>query len=756
VARLQEQKVVYLAPTLALVNQVATDVRKTFPETRTTEADELEPEDLTNIAVMTPERCLTLLGFSPEVFENVGLLVFDECHLMHPREGASRRSVDAMLCLLAFLRAAPAADVLLISAMINNAVELAKWLGELTGRHSLPLTLNWKPTRQARGCVVYPSDRIKELNLLLRTSARSSLKKSIPKAVKDQLDVQPLGMFSLLQTWQTRDEKDYTLLPILNDTILLDATKKIFPGNSLPSTYLTSNRNAVAAAIAARSGDLGIKTLVFAQTIPFCLSIQKKTEELMGRRTVVLTREEDQSKIHASIELGSEDCTYCKADGLVASHHGLLLPIERQFNESLFRRSDGVHVLVATSTLAQGMNLPSQMVVIAGDDRFDVELSKIMLLEAHELLNAAGRAGRAGEAAEGMVILVPGKVIAYDELKTTMSRHWFALQELFSNSDQCLKLEDPIEPILDRIHQSAAIPDPDAMYLLRRLPIKIGEGEESARQLLSRSFGAFRRRQSGDDGWIVARVESAMIARRHLTALTEIITWEDELAATAGVLNAEHIRSIAAALDEISDIFSMSTAGWIQWGLDWLAGHPTAFAEVVRAETIIGVFGKALEGFQTDARMTQAILDKIREALPLWIGGTPLIGIESVLTKKHSKKCDAGREWSIRLAPELAYFFGLIPQVYRRLKEAKGGLSAILASAVPLSFVTLGRCVREGFDHPDKVALHQLLGATVPRVVIHQDFALISHTMAGGRNYEAFPDAVKRVRIAWKQRTGSN
>jgi len=348
------------------------------------------------------------------------------------------------------------------------------------------------------------------------------------------------------------------------------------------------------------------------------------------------------------------------------------------------------------------MNLPSQMVVIAGDDRFDVELSKVMLLEAHDLLNAAGRAGRAGEAAEGMVILVPGKVIAYDELKTTMSKHWFDLQGIFSNSDQCLELEDPLEPILDRIHQSTTTPDLDAMYLLRRLPMKIGEGEESARQLLNKSFGAFRRRQSGDDDWIAARIESAMASRRHLTSSTEIATWEDELAATAGLLTAEHIRSIATALEESTDAPFGSTSVWIQWGIEWLAGNSTAFAEMVRPETIIGVFGNAAEGFQNDAHKTEAILTKIRHALPLWIGGTPLIGIEAVLTSKHSKKCDAGREWSIRLAPELAYFFGLIPQVYRRMKEAEGGLAAVFAPVPPLPFMTLGRCVREGFDHPDK------------------------------------------------------
>jgi hypothetical protein len=52
---------------------------------------------------------------------------------------------------------------------------------------------------------------------------------------------------------------------------------------------------------------------------------------------------------------------------------------------------------------------------ISGDSRFDPDADKMKKLEAHELLNAAGRAGRAGEGAQGFVLLVPSKVIDFDE-----------------------------------------------------------------------------------------------------------------------------------------------------------------------------------------------------------------------------------------------------------------------------------------------------------------------------------------------------
>ncbi|TIU14371.1 MAG: hypothetical protein E5W53_30730, partial [Mesorhizobium sp.] len=67
---------------------------------------------LKEIEVMTPERCLAMLSFAPEAFSDVGLLVFDECHLLSPQSGKIRRALDGMLCVLAFNHIAPDADLL--------------------------------------------------------------------------------------------------------------------------------------------------------------------------------------------------------------------------------------------------------------------------------------------------------------------------------------------------------------------------------------------------------------------------------------------------------------------------------------------------------------------------------------------------------------------------------------------------------------------------------------------------------------------
>src|SRR5579859_2791980 len=79
----------------------------------------------------------------------------------------------AMLTLLNLTKIAPNADLLLLSAMMKNTDEIAGWIASLTGRSCLPLDLAWKPTRQVRGCVVYPADQVATLNAKLTEARRT-------------------------------------------------------------------------------------------------------------------------------------------------------------------------------------------------------------------------------------------------------------------------------------------------------------------------------------------------------------------------------------------------------------------------------------------------------------------------------------------------------------------------------------------------------------------------------------------------------
>ena len=228
---LREKKVVFLAPTNALVGQTTIGLRKTFRRTKVEQErfDEIgflsEEDNLPEIFVMTPESCLAQMSIEPAVFADVGLLIFDECHLLHPEEGRGRRALDAMLCLLNFAGLVPGASFLLLSAMMKNTDEIAGWIQEMTGRTCLSLELPWKPTRQLRGSVVYPQSDVDKLSDGLVKAARARKTKAPSTKDKEKLKSVPMGLFSLKQTWATRDTEDYTLLGLLDEAINLAASK---------------------------------------------------------------------------------------------------------------------------------------------------------------------------------------------------------------------------------------------------------------------------------------------------------------------------------------------------------------------------------------------------------------------------------------------------------------------------------------------------------------------------------------------------
>ena len=106
-----------------------------------------------------------------------------------------------MLCVLGFASVAPGADFLLLSAMMANAEQIAGWIESLTGRRTLPLELSWKPTRQVRGCVVYGTEEIEELEKRLVAGRAATEAKTPPAHLRRELRARPFGFFCLRQTW---------------------------------------------------------------------------------------------------------------------------------------------------------------------------------------------------------------------------------------------------------------------------------------------------------------------------------------------------------------------------------------------------------------------------------------------------------------------------------------------------------------------------------------------------------------------------
>lgn len=748
---------IFLAPTLALVDQTARALQKTFPDARLSrERGTDNPFDfdlgtrLPPMSVMTPERCLALIGFQPELLKDVGLLVFDECHLLHAGvHDRSRRAVDAMLCILNISTLAPEADYLLLSAMMSNTEEVAAWLSDLTGRKCLPLNMPWKPTRQVRGSVVFPSDQVVDLRKKLADKRRELIaagkrKPGPPAALKRVLKARPLGLLGLNFRWDSMLRNDYALFPLSDSDMLLSVNATTWK--------LTPNVNSVAAELAAlASRNEGIKTLVFAQTIPYAMSVQRTAGENLGEANIAFSEVEQHLYNLTLDELGDGSALYIDTnEGKFARwpslcHHGLLLPTERQLHESLFKRPDGVSVLVATSTLAQGMNLPSHVVIIAGDSKFDEENKQLAQMKAHDLLNAAGRAGRAGQSSYGLVLVIPSIVVDIDDSNNRIGKHWKELQGIFSQSDQCLDIEDPLEAILDSIQVRGEHAGIEASYLLRRLPISTESSDldSPAKVLLQKSFAAFKLRKQGQQDQVNDLIKHALRARGKLQELDEEPDWADKMAANYGAPS-EVLRELKARL-ETSPPVGRTTLDWFTWTAIWLTERPILISQMTRRESLDGYMGEPFKSLEDEEQRGKFAVDVVLASLKMWIGGETLAELQKLKqTIQQPKYCEQARRFVLRVLPELAYVFSLPELVRRHLAAEDWSLEMDELASVELE--KLGSCVREGYDTVEKLALAKVRSSSASRVGVHRQWAQMEWWIAPKVPGETWSELFERVK----------
>ncbi|KAI9851546.1 MAG: hypothetical protein M1838_003378 [Thelocarpon superellum] len=77
----------------------------------------------------------------------------------------------------------------------------------------------------------------------------------------------------------------------------------------------------------------------------------------------------------------------------IGLHHAGLVESDRQLAEELFAHNQ-IQILVATSTLAWGVNLPAHLVVVKGTQFFDAKIEGYKDMDLTDVLQMLGRAGR--------------------------------------------------------------------------------------------------------------------------------------------------------------------------------------------------------------------------------------------------------------------------------------------------------------------------------------------------------------------------
>lgn len=721
------KKVVFLAPTHALVDQLTEDLQAMFPKDLlgsvvSSNFDLLfaAGAQLEQIEVMTPERCLAMLSFSPDVFAEVGLLVFDECHLLSPDSGNLRRALDGMFCVLAFNSLAPNADFLFLSAMLRNGLEFSKWVNQLTSRRCVFVDTLWKPSRQARGVVLYERNalqKIRESAIAAQNAedARAGKKaRTLRAKARQQLALPAYALFGLQHNWRAGAKVISIIAKISDEPVPLEGEL-----DSSGEVSLKPNVNKVAARLAAASARNGLKAIVFVNAKSHAISTARDVAAALGTTPEPTTDEKTRWRA-LEIELGGLEHSMLPQGAAAVPHNAGMLRLERDLAERMFRRPDGAQVIVATPTLAQGLNLPAHIAILAGDKRADPDGGGRESLEAHEILNAAARAGRAGHLANGAVLLIPEGTLDFTG-KSLGSGVSERLKSILPEDDRCVDVYDPLQVILDRISTQPAL-DSDVEYALNRLSTALSpEGIEAgaaARFDIKRSLAAF-----------MATESNALTAfEAHVAALQKILGTRSEaandealskLAAQSGapIPVLQRLRSRLEAAD--GGPLPATIVGWIEWVIDWLSHDGEARAALLERErpTILSVANLNGEG-----ALTSAAIQRLAPGIIAWIEGRPLRAIEVALggdpTQTKHRMCPHARSLVTNILPlGFSFIMGLVA---RTIGETCSERKAIVPQAVIDCMAT---AVRRGYDTPEKVAYAEIRKGILSRVEVHLTFA---------------------------------
>ena len=372
--------------------------------------------------------------------------------------------------------------------------------------------------------------------------------------------------------------------------------------------------------------------------------------------------------------------------------------------------------------MAQGINLPAEVVIIAGDDRFDEDTEGSEKLLAHEILNAAGRAGRAGTAAQGIALLVPGQIITFED-KSLAPSDWMALQErVFAKSDQCLTINDPITKFLDEVtgNDNMDLLSQNVNSLLLRLHSDETE-KTSIKAIFNSSFAAFKAAQTGDD--LFSNKINELIRRRDNLGTDFLYEKSVEIVSLKTGIDPKVIEQLSISLSEmdLETLFEFSVSEWIAWFFNWLQGDEARILEMFSSPASRAQLARAL-GLSVTSYKLKDIADNISAVVPIFdafIDGENYETINSLIPGKSDEYLTKARHFILRLVPQTSFAIGVVSLM---LKEELAMLDYDVNN-IPYVIKNLATMLREGLDTEEKLQYKMNRRASL-RVQIHRRFEI--------------------------------
>lgn len=318
-----------------------------------------------HVVVATAEKLDLLMRNSPEFAERIALVIIDEGHLI----GDQARGLRLELMLTRLRRRVPSARLLVISAVVPNSDGLGGWLLPNAPERAVSST-SWSPSRLRVGVFSWQgAERDGRTGTVRYRPGDADPNFFVPRVLTQHVPPRGTRPFP-------RDKKDIAAALVLHyqrlGPVLVGSTTRRYV-ESVAKALVDSHRR--------RRGITRIA--VFASAV--------EAEASQGRRKL--------ADLVDQVAGADHELRQMVLLGIAYHHAGLPDRLRKAF-EQAYRDGD-LDVLVATSTLSQGINLPAKTVIVAHTTRGQGEY-----LTVRDFWNLAGRAGRAFGETEGHVVLV--------------------------------------------------------------------------------------------------------------------------------------------------------------------------------------------------------------------------------------------------------------------------------------------------------------------------------------------------------------
>jgi len=403
------------------------------------ETDEFEDFLLrtADVLIVTPEKLDLVLRLRPEIWEQIKLIVLDQVHIVDDPS----RGPKFELLLSRIKARLPDCRFLVMSAVVpDSTLDLfAKWLA---GSEDRALSSDWRPTIQRLSRFQWRGTN--GVILFERDAEIPELTGFVPGAIRQK-------PYEFVHPETRRRRTRHFPRPEKQDT-------------AAELAYVLSSQGPV---------------LVFCTQPGFAEGVCKAllNEAIEYRRLIgdPVHSHFDSERPTRSLELAKEwlgashIATHALSRG-VALHHGRLPGVVREAIEADCR-GGRYRVIVATNTLAQGVNLPVKTVIVHSTWRGD-ESGARSQIPVRDYWNIAGRAGRAGQETEGLII----HLTLTDQDQRDFNRYWNPQNIEPVNGALFRMLEELIKERLSpqAIENAASVLDPEV------LAFAVEEGIDSA------------------------------------------------------------------------------------------------------------------------------------------------------------------------------------------------------------------------------------------------------------------------------------